>query len=190
MPGSRSASPGGGAGCAPGCAGRRVDEQLAVGEDVDLVWRLHGGGWRVRYKPAALVRHDHRVAVSQWARRKFDYGASAAPLALRHPGSVPPAVTSAVALAPLLFLRARRPWAARAAGFLPPSGWPTGCLPFRPRAGGRSAGRRWQRDHRAGSGQGSDAGLAAGDAGRGVAACPRAAAPSSPASSRCRCWAG
>ena len=82
------------------------------------MWRLHGGGWRVRYEPAALVRHDHRVTVSQWARRKFDYGTSAAPLALRHPGSVPPAVTSAVALAPLVFLRARRPWAAGAAGLL------------------------------------------------------------------------
>jgi mycofactocin system glycosyltransferase len=102
--------------------GGGFDEDLPVGEDVDLVWRLHAAGWRVRYEPFARVRHDHRVCLSQWARRKFDYGTSAAPLALRHPGSVPPAVTSLVALVPLLLLRARRPWLAGAAAALAAAG--------------------------------------------------------------------
>ena len=110
--------------------GAGFDEQLAVGEDVDLVWRLHASGWRVRYEPTARVRHDHRVTVSQWAHRKFDYGTSAAPLALRHPGSVPPAVTSAIALAPLVLVRARRPWAAGAAGLLAAVGLARRLPPF------------------------------------------------------------
>ncbi len=114
--------------------GAGFDEALVVGEDVDLVWRLHAGGWRVRYEPAALVRHDHRVTVAQWARRKFEYGTSAAPLALRHPGSVPPAVTSAIALAPLLLLRAGRPWAAAATGLLAAVGLARRLPPFPGRA--------------------------------------------------------
>lgn len=87
-------------------------EDLPVGEDVDLVWRLHAQGWRIRYEPAATVAHDHRVRLASWARRKFDYGTSAGPLARRHPGLVPPAVTSAVSLMPLWLLRSGRPRAA------------------------------------------------------------------------------
>lgn len=114
--------------------GAGFDEQMAVGEDVDLVWRLHAAGWRVRYEPAAVVRHDHRVTLSQWARRKYDYGTSAAPLALRHPGSVPPAVTSVFALAPLLLLGARPPWAAGAAAVLAAVGLARRLPPFPGRA--------------------------------------------------------
>jgi len=114
--------------------GNGFTEDLAIGEDVDLVWRLHASGWRVRYEPAVLVRHDHRVAFSQWAHRKFDYGTSAAPLALRHPGSVPPAVTSAVAVAPLLLLRARRPWTAGATALLAAAGLARALPGFRGRA--------------------------------------------------------
>ncbi len=31
------------------------DPELRLGEDVDLVWRLHAAGWRIRYEPAAVV---------------------------------------------------------------------------------------------------------------------------------------
>lgn len=85
------------------------DTTLRVGEDVDLVWRLHEHGWRVRYEPGSQVGHDHRTSIGRWARRKFDYGSSAGPLARRHPGQVPPVVVSVPALAPLAFLAARRP---------------------------------------------------------------------------------
>ena len=95
--------------------GAGFSEKLRVGEDVDLVWRLHAEGWRVRYEPAALVGHDHRVSIRGWARRKFDYGTSAGPLARRHPGLVPPAVTSLAALLPLVLLRRGRPLGAAAA---------------------------------------------------------------------------
>ncbi len=33
------------------------DEALRYGEDVDLVWRLHDRGWRIRYDPRVVVAH-------------------------------------------------------------------------------------------------------------------------------------
>ncbi len=62
---------------------------LHVGEDVDLVWRLAEDGWLVRYEPAATVAHRHRTRPVAFLRRRADYGTSAAPLALRHPGRLP-----------------------------------------------------------------------------------------------------
>jgi mycofactocin glycosyltransferase len=64
-------------------------EHMPVGEDVDLVWRLAAGGWQVRYEPAATVAHQHRVRLASWFARRMDYGTSAAPLELRHPGTLP-----------------------------------------------------------------------------------------------------
>ncbi|GAA5158755.1 MULTISPECIES: mycofactocin biosynthesis glycosyltransferase MftF [Amycolatopsis] len=60
------------------------DERLRFGEDVDLVWRLVARGGRVRYEPAAEVLHVPRKTWRAWARQRFDYGTSAAPLARRH----------------------------------------------------------------------------------------------------------
>lgn len=68
----------------------RFDETLRVGEDVDLVWRLHEAGHRLRYEPSATVAHDHPTALADWASRRFAYGTSAAPLAQRHPGNLAP----------------------------------------------------------------------------------------------------
>ncbi|HEY1919762.1 MAG TPA: mycofactocin biosynthesis glycosyltransferase MftF [Streptosporangiaceae bacterium] len=62
---------------------------MPVGEDVDFVWRLTEAGWQVRYEPDAHVAHDHRVRLAAWFGRRRDYGTSAAPLELRHPGRVP-----------------------------------------------------------------------------------------------------
>lgn len=70
------------------------DEGLTVGEDVDLVWRLDESGRTVRYEPAAWVRHRHRTTPFAWARRRFDYGTSAGPLARRHPGALVPVEAS------------------------------------------------------------------------------------------------
>ncbi|HEY5877010.1 MAG TPA: mycofactocin biosynthesis glycosyltransferase MftF [Ilumatobacteraceae bacterium] len=67
------------------------DATLRFGEDVDLVWRLDAAGWRVRYEPASTVLHDPRPSFGEWARQRFNYGSSAAPLADRHPGALAPA---------------------------------------------------------------------------------------------------
>ena len=66
------------------------DEELHVGEDVDLVWRLGQAGGTVRYEPGAIVRHPARQTVFGWLRQRFDYGSSAAPLARRHGAAVAP----------------------------------------------------------------------------------------------------
>ena len=64
-------------------------EHMPVGEDVDFVWRLAAAGWHVRYEPVATVAHQHRVRLGSWFARRIDYGTSAAPLELRHPGTLP-----------------------------------------------------------------------------------------------------
>jgi mycofactocin system glycosyltransferase len=66
------------------------DSSMRVGEDVDLVWRLHDAGWRVRYEPAAVVRHPARPDLRAWLRQRFTYGTSAAALADRHGTAVAP----------------------------------------------------------------------------------------------------
>jgi mycofactocin system glycosyltransferase len=66
------------------------DETLRFGEDVDFVWRLHRAGWRVRYEPAARMRHPARGSLGAWIDQRFRYGNSAAPLAARHGRDVAP----------------------------------------------------------------------------------------------------
>ncbi len=73
-------------------AGSVFDPALRWGEDVDLVWRLHAAGWRIRYDPAVRVSHHEPDGWAALLARRFRYGSSAAPLALRHPGQVPPLV--------------------------------------------------------------------------------------------------
>jgi mycofactocin system glycosyltransferase len=60
------------------------DGELRVGEDVDLAWRLHAHGWRVRYEPDIEVTHPSRRTLGAWLRQRVDYGTSAAPLVQRH----------------------------------------------------------------------------------------------------------
>ncbi len=91
------------------------DAGLRYGEDVDLVWRLAEAGWRVRYDPAASVSHAEPGRWTRVLERKFRYGCSAAPLARRHPGQVPPLVLQAWPAAAVAALLARRPVAALAA---------------------------------------------------------------------------
>lgn len=64
------------------------DESLRFGEDVDLVWRLSEAGWTVRYEPAGVVEHPRRAGARAWLRQRLEYGSSAAPLAVRHPGAL------------------------------------------------------------------------------------------------------
>jgi hypothetical protein len=75
-------------------AGDGFTPGMHVGEDVDFVWRLGAAGWRVRYEPAAVMGHQHRVRLRSWMARRADYGTSAAHLEELHPGSVRPLYAS------------------------------------------------------------------------------------------------
>ena len=68
------------------------DPVLRYGEDVDLIWRLHEAGWRIRYEPSVQVAHDEPVSWAGLLERRFRYGTSAAPLARRHPANMAPLV--------------------------------------------------------------------------------------------------
>jgi mycofactocin glycosyltransferase len=87
---------------------------LRLGEDVDLVWRLAAAGRHVRYEPSVTVLHDARLRFGAWARRRYEYGTSAADLDRRHPGRLAPARPSAWNLAALALLVAGRPLGAAA----------------------------------------------------------------------------
>lgn len=116
------------------------DEDLRLGEDVDLIWRLSEAGRLVRYEPAAVVTHEIRPT-SGWARRIFDYGTSAAPLDRRHPGRLAPARFSGWNLAIAVILLARKPSAGvRASTALGIAGTATALLARRLRGSGVDAG--------------------------------------------------
>jgi mycofactocin system glycosyltransferase len=70
--------------------GDGFDPTLRVGEDVDLVWRLAGRGWHVRYDPTVVVTHAARPSWLRWLAQRFAYGLSAAPLEARHGDAVAP----------------------------------------------------------------------------------------------------
>ena len=66
------------------CFGDGFDESLRVGEDVDLVWRLHDRGWLVRYVADVVVTHRARGTWHEWWRQRIRYGESSSELAIRH----------------------------------------------------------------------------------------------------------
>ncbi|MFI7067641.1 mycofactocin biosynthesis glycosyltransferase MftF [Kribbella sp. NPDC050124] len=90
--------------------GDGFDTSLRVAEDVDLVWRLHHRGWRVRYEPAAFVHHEHRPEVASWWARKQYYGTGAHHLAVRHGKQVAPAVLSPWAVVLVAAILVQRRW--------------------------------------------------------------------------------
>lgn len=99
--------------------GAGFDETMHVAEDVDLVWRLTGAGWRVRYEPGAAVAHDHPGTTGEWLRRRAFYGTGAALLAARHGSAVAPLVIAPeTALAWALALSGRRGGLVAALGVL------------------------------------------------------------------------
>ncbi len=92
------------------CDGGGVfDESMRVGEDVDLIWRLHEAGWRVRYDPSVVVAHQEPATWHGLLARKRRYGTSAAPLAQRHPGAIGHLVLQPWPAATVVSLLARRP---------------------------------------------------------------------------------
>lgn len=101
------------AGPDPGCG--PFDPRLRVGEDVDLVWRLHHAGWRVRYEPAVRVGHAEPDGWRALLARRFRYGTSAAALARRHPRDSDPLVLHPWPAATVAAVLAGRPVLAAAA---------------------------------------------------------------------------
>ncbi|MCW2623259.1 MAG: hypothetical protein JWL64_2861, partial [Frankiales bacterium] len=95
--------------CRRAALGGGFDEQMRVGEDVDLVWRLAAAGLAVRYDPAVVVRHGTRAGVRQWWLQRHGYGRSAALLDARHPGVVAPVILGPWAAPALATLVLRRP---------------------------------------------------------------------------------
>jgi mycofactocin system glycosyltransferase len=72
------------------------DERLELGEDVDLVWRLHEAGWQIRFEPRTVVQHRDRTSPLAWYRRRVAYNQSVVPLLARHPGHLPTLFVSPV----------------------------------------------------------------------------------------------
>jgi GT2 family glycosyltransferase len=61
------------------------DESVAIyGEDYDLCARLYATGSAIAYTPAAVVEHQHRVALRPMLRQAFGFGRSHAWLMRRH----------------------------------------------------------------------------------------------------------
>jgi len=92
--------------------------ELRFGEDVDLCLRLHRAGWQLRFVPAAEVTHQPRSHLGSWLAQRARYGTSAADLALRHPGLVPPLHATPWAVASWVLLLRGRPVPAALAGLL------------------------------------------------------------------------
>jgi mycofactocin system glycosyltransferase len=63
-------------------------EELVVGEDVDLCWRIRKNGYQIEYRPEGRVYHKHRNQVFSFCRRRFDYGTSEPLLNKLHPEKI------------------------------------------------------------------------------------------------------
>jgi mycofactocin system glycosyltransferase len=85
------------------------DPGLRHGEDVDLVWRLHDRGLRLRYEPGVVVDHEEPAGVRELLDRRHRYGTSAAPLARRHGRRLAPLVLAPGPAVTAGLLLARRP---------------------------------------------------------------------------------
>jgi len=59
-------------------------EDLQVGEDVDFCWRLQDEGFQMEYRPQGKIFHRHRINLSPFCRRRFEYGTSEPWLQRRH----------------------------------------------------------------------------------------------------------
>jgi mycofactocin system glycosyltransferase len=95
--------------------GAVFDPRLRVGEDVDLGWRLHDAGWRIRYDPTVQVQHHEPTTWSGLLSRRARYGTSAAPLARRRPDAIAPLALQPWPAVTVAALLSRRPIIALAA---------------------------------------------------------------------------
>nr|WP_256435412.1 mycofactocin biosynthesis glycosyltransferase MftF [Aeromicrobium sp. CFBP 8757] len=90
--------------------GAGFDTRMRCGEDVDLVWRMHAEGRRVRHAAEIDARHRSRRSTGRWLGRKAFYGTSAAPLAARHADRVAPAVLTPAAATAVAGVLVQRRW--------------------------------------------------------------------------------
>lgn len=63
-------------------------ENLHVGEDVDLCWRLQNHGKVFEYRPVGKVYHKHRNSLFPFCIRRFQYGTSEPTLQQLHPDRI------------------------------------------------------------------------------------------------------
>ena len=63
-----------------------IREEMHVGEDVDLCWRIREKGQEVLYVPSGAVKHKHRSRLGRMLLRRAQYGTSEALLYRLHPG--------------------------------------------------------------------------------------------------------
>ena len=84
-------------------------ETLRYGEDVDLIWRLHAAGHRVRYDPSVRVGHHEPTTWPALLARRYRYGTSAGPLSQRHPGTFVPLALEPFTATALVAVLAGRP---------------------------------------------------------------------------------
>jgi len=85
------------------------DADRRLGEDVDLIWRLHRAGRVVRYDPTVIIGHRPRHTTRAWLARVAMYGSSAAGLADKfpeYPRPILPTAWSGAALVCVLLGRA------------------------------------------------------------------------------------
>jgi mycofactocin system glycosyltransferase len=85
-------------------------QDLRVGEDVDLCWRLRATGAYLVYAPEGIVRHKHRNRLGTMLRRRAQYGTSEATLHALHPDKrkrfpLAPEPLATVALVSIALLR-------------------------------------------------------------------------------------
>ena len=64
-------------------------EGIRSGGDVDLCRRLRAAGWRIEFRPRAVVHHRHRESLPSLLGALARYGAGARWLQERHPGTAP-----------------------------------------------------------------------------------------------------
>jgi mycofactocin system glycosyltransferase len=88
------------------------DAGLAVGEDVDLVWRLSSANWSVRYEPSVVVEHPARGRPRAWLAQRVAYGSSAGALSRRHPDAMRHLAIPRWTVAPWVLAATGRPRAA------------------------------------------------------------------------------
>jgi colanic acid/amylovoran biosynthesis glycosyltransferase len=64
-------------------------EGTSLGTEFEFCWRLQDAGWRLEYRPEAVVEHAHRESLRQVLRQFSMYAAGDAWLNRRRPGAVP-----------------------------------------------------------------------------------------------------
>ena len=62
-------------------------ESLRSSGDADFSWRIQELGWRLEYRPEAVVEHHHRESIRALVRQNLRYGAGRAWIARQHGGS-------------------------------------------------------------------------------------------------------